>query len=307
MPVFFFVGGFSNFRSFESTLRRGEPAARFLKTRLVRLLTPTGVFIWVWLMILLGLFLAGSLTPRCLKATRILVGPLWFLLVYLFVTALTPATYRLHKWFGMSALAIAVFIAAGMDVLRFSLNLTGAGWANVVLIWLFAHQLGYFYADRTLVRARPRVYLVLALFGLVGLLGLTLSGLYPKSMVGTGFGKVSNMNPPTICIVALTLWLVGVAMYLRRAASRRLARPGPWKLAVVVNSLIMTVYLWHLTAYGAVFGVLALIGFSGSAPGTANWWLERTIWVGGSFSVLIPLVLLFGRFERPTVNPAAAN
>jgi hypothetical protein len=126
-------------------------------------------------------------------------------------------------------------------------------------------------------------------------------------MVGTGFEKVSNMNPPTICIVALTLWLVGVAMCLRRAANRWLARPGPWKLVVAVNGVIMTVYLWHLTAYGAVFGVLALVGFSGSAPGTTNWWLERTVWVGGSVSVLVPLLFLFGRFERPTSSPSVAN
>jgi len=307
MPLFFFVGGFSNSRSFESTLRRGEPVTRFLKTRLVRLLTPTGVFIWVWLMVLLGLRLAGALTPGYVKATRILAGPLWFLLVYLFVTSLTPATYRLHKRLGMPVLAMAVFVAAGMDLLRFSLRMEGAGWANVVFIWLFAHQLGYLYADGTLARARQWVYLVMALAGLAGLLVLTLSGMYPKSMVGTGFEKVSNMNPPTICIMALTFWLVGVAMYLRRAANRWLARPGPWKAVVATNSVIMTVYLWHLTAYGVVFGVLALIGFSGSAPGTANWWLERTIWVGGSALVLMPLVLLFGRFERPRLRPAAAN
>jgi hypothetical protein len=159
MPIFSFVGGFSDFRSFDNTFRRGESRARFLKNRLVRLLTPTGVFVWMWLMILLGLFLARSLGPGFLKATRILVGPLWFLLVYLLVTALTPASYRLHRRFGMSALAVAVFFAAAMDVLRFSFSLPGAGWANVVFVWLLAHQLGYFYADRTLVRARQWVTL----------------------------------------------------------------------------------------------------------------------------------------------------
>ena len=75
-------------------------------------------------------------------------------------------------------------------------------------------------------------------------------------------------------------------------------------MVVAANSVIMTVFLWHLSAYAAVFGVLSLLGFSGSAPLTANWWLERSIWVGGAALVLIPLVLLFGRFERPTLRPA---
>jgi hypothetical protein len=304
MPVFFFIGGFSNAKSFDSTLRRGESVPRFLRTRLVRLLRPTGIFIWVWLMILLGLYLAGALTPGLVKSVNLVFGPLWFLLVYLCVMALTPVTYGLHRRLGSAVLVVLGLLIAGVDVLRFAFVVPRVGWANMAFVWVFVHQLGYFYADGTFVRAPRRTHLAMALSGLAALLILTHVGSYPMSMVGTGFEKISNMTPPTVCIMALTFWLVGVAMYLRGWANRWLARPGPWKVVVAANSVIMTVFLWHLSAYAAVYGVLTLVGFSGSAPLTANWWLERSIWVGGAALVLIPLVLLFGRFERPTLRPA---
>jgi peptidoglycan/LPS O-acetylase OafA/YrhL len=303
MPVFFFVGGFSNFKSLDRTFHRGESALQFLRARLVRLLTPAGVFIWVWLMILLGLRLAGALTPGLVKSLLLVVGILWFLLVYLFITLLAPVTYRLHRRFGAAAILVIGSLAIVVDVLRFVFGMEAAGWANMVFVWVFVHQLGFFYADGTLTRARRRTHLAMALGGLAALLVLTTLGAYPKSMVSTGFERASNMSPPTVCILALTLWLAGAAMYLRGWANRWLARPGPWKVVVAANSVIMTVFLWHLSAYAAVFGVLSLLGFSGSAPLTANWWLERSIWVGGAALVLIPLVLLFGRFERPTLRP----
>jgi Acyltransferase family. len=44
MPIFFFVGGFSNLVSLEASRRRGDPDGRFVKTRVVRLLRPSLVF-----------------------------------------------------------------------------------------------------------------------------------------------------------------------------------------------------------------------------------------------------------------------
>jgi len=303
MPVFFFIGGFSNYRSLDGTLRRREPVSRFLKSRLVRLLKPTAAFVAVWLAIAAGMRLGRVLTPAHLRSTVFVFGPLWFLAVYLAVTALTPITFRLHRRFGVAALAALGFGAAGVDVLRLSLEMPMVGWANMAFVWLFVHQLGYFYADGRLARASQRAHLTLALAGLAGLLVLTNTGVYPRSMVSTGFERASNMSPPTVCILALTVWLVGAAMYLRRWVSRWLARPGLWKAVVAANSIIMTVYLWHLTAYLVVFAILALFGLAGHAPGTAGWWLERPFWLVGPGLVLALLVVMFSRFERPTLRP----
>jgi fucose 4-O-acetylase-like acetyltransferase len=302
MPVFFFIGGFSNFTSLESAIRRGVSAAGFLRTRVVRLLKPTAAFLGVWAVVLVALHFAGIVKPAHMKSTVLLFGPLWFLAVYLAIMALTPVTRGLHRRFGAVALAVLGLGAAGMDVLRFSLKVPAVGWANFVFVWVFAHQLGFFYADGTFARARRRTLLAIAVGGLAGLLLLTHTGMYPKSMVGTGFEKASNMTPPTVCILALTFWLVGAAMWLRAPVSRWLARPGPWKAVIAANSVIMTVYLWHITAYAVTFGLLALVGFAGSQPGTARWWLERPIWLFGPAVVLGILILLFSRFERPSLR-----
>lgn len=307
MPVFFFIGGFSNFTSMESTLRRGKSVASFLRSRLVRLLKPTAVFLGVWLVVLVALNLVGILKPVHVRSTVLLFGPLWFLAVYLAITALTPLMRSLHLRFGIAAIAVMVFLAAGVDVLHFAGKVPVAGWLNMAFVWLVAHQLGFFYADGTLARARRRTHLAIALGGLAALLVLTHVGAYPKSMVSTGFERGSNMSPPTICILALTCWLVGAVMYLRGWVNRWLAHPGPWKTVIAANSVIMTIYLWHITAYAAVFGLFALLKFPGSAPGSAGWWLERPIWLVGPALVLSLLIMVFSRFERPTLRPRAAH
>jgi hypothetical protein len=95
-------------------------------------------------------------------------------------------------------------------------------------------------------------------------------------------------------------------MYLRGWVNRWLASPGPWKTVIAANSVIMTIYLWHITAYAVVFGVFALVGFRGSTPGSAGWWLERPIWLVGPGLVLVLFIVMFSRFEHPTLRARAA-
>jgi fucose 4-O-acetylase-like acetyltransferase len=306
MPIFFFVGGFSNYKSFEGTQRRGESVLQFYRKRLIRLLMPTGVFVWFWIMVAIGLNLAGTFTSHHISSARVLFGPLWFLLVYLAIVVLTPVTCWLHRRYGAAVIVALGMLAVGVDATRFLLNLKDVGWANLVFIWVLVHQLGYLYADGTLTRIRRSGHLAMALSGLAVLFVLTSLAWYPKSMVSTGFEKASNMTPPTVCIVALTLWLVGVSMFARDWVSRWLTCPGPWKTVVAANSVIMTIYLWHITAYAVTFAVLTAVGFAGSPPGSVRWWFERSIWLVGPGLVLGLLLVVFSRFERPTPRPRSA-
>ncbi len=307
LPLFFFVGGFSNFTSVVNTQRRGESMSTFMRGRLVRLLKPTAIFVAIWLVVLVAVHAAGAIKPAYMRATVLLFGPLWFLVVYIILTALTPVMRILHLRFGIAVVAVITLLVVGVDVLRIALRVPEIGWANFGFVWLLAHQLGFFYADGTLTRARRGVRLMIALGGLAGVFLLTHFGSYPKSMVGTGYEPISNMTPPNVCILSLTFWLVGASMLLRGPVSRWLAKPGPWKTVVAANSMIMTVYLWHLTAYAAAYGLLSAAGFAGSPAGSGRWWLERSVWLVGPGLALALFIFLFRRFEHPTLRPRAAT
>ena len=77
MPVFFFVGGFSNFVTYDSFKRRGEPTSAFVRSRLERLLRPSLVFLGFWLVVQLALHLTkigGAAGPTLFEGTRLFRG-----------------------------------------------------------------------------------------------------------------------------------------------------------------------------------------------------------------------------------------
>jgi hypothetical protein len=76
-----------------------------------------------------------------------------------------------------------------------------------------------------------------------------------------------------------------------------------WTATVALNGMIMTIYLWHLTAMVAVIGGLMLAGGFGLGLAVASpvWWLTRPLWLGGLALLTVPFLAAFGRYERP--NP----
>ena len=231
MPLFFFVGGLANLVS----ARRGGGWAGFVAGRAARLLRPTVAFLAVWTVAAAVLGAAGVPEAALRPATRLVVQPLWFLGLYLLVVALAPAMLRLHRRFGPAVAVWLAVAAATADVAGRVADLPGLdrlGDLNFLLVWLFAHQLGFLYADGTLPGWPRRAHLAMAAGGLAALTVLTASGAWPRSMVGLPGDPVSNMNPPSLCIVALTIWLVGLAMLVRDPVTRWLHRPRPWALVV---------------------------------------------------------------------------
>lgn len=310
MPLFFFVGGFSNSVALRSVARRGEPVSHFLRARLERLGIPTLVFAGVWIAVelLLHLLDVGSDgVIRVFEISNIPFGPLWFLAVYLVVTLASPVTLRLHERFGVRVPIVLGAVAIAADSIAFGAHVEPARWINLAAVWFLVHQLGYFYGDGSLLRAGPRAWGTMAVAGLVGLIVLTNIGVYPRSMLGTDASffhlkpieQVSNMSPPTICIVALTLWQIGLTMFARAPVSRWLEHARPWRATVAANTVVMTVYLWHLTAYAVAIVLLYPLGFGHELDTSARWWLERILWELVPGAILVGLVVLFGRFEQP--------
>lgn len=299
LPLFFFVGGFSNFKTYKAQSERGTGYRAFVGLRAQRLLTPALVFVAVWAAIQTALHALDLGGASLVRGSFLPFGPLWFLLVYLAVTALTPPMLALHERLRVWIPVTLAILVAVVDLLRFWPNVPAIGWFNLALVWLFAHQLGFFYADGSLPAAGRRAHVRMAIGGTLALILLTNINVYPRSMVGTDVEAVSNMNPPTLCIVALTLWLIGAAMLLRDRVNVWLAAERPWMGVIAANSRIMTVYLWHLTAY--LLAILALypLGLGRPSDSTASWWLQRPIWILIPAVFLGALVALFGRFERP--------
>ncbi len=301
MPVMFFVGGFSNFRSFD---RHERMYLAFLRTRLTRLLAPTLVFIGIWTVVGLASQLSGADLPNIVdRAADLAALPFWFLGLYLVVVALTPAMVALHRRFGWRAAAAMAVGAGVVDIVHHGLGVPGVGVINFAFVWLLAHQLGFLYADASLLRLPRRVVAVAAVISLVVLVLLTTVGDYPVSMVGVPGEERWNTNPPSFALVALSVLIIGLELLIRsplqRLASRR--RQGIQR----VNSEVLTVFLWHVSALAIFAAVAYPLGLPKPETGTSDWWIQRPIWVVGAGAVLWVLTTLLGRFEvHPQPRPA---
>jgi len=329
MPIFFFVGGYANATAYASSRSRGESSLAFVRRRVARLLRPSLVFLGIWAVIQVAMHLANAGAPTAptlwgditlLRGVRpppqtVPFGPMWFLAFYLVVVTIAPLTVGLHKRFGWKVIWVMVAGAVAADVAGFTVDSIWR-WFNVVFVLLLPHQLGHFLADGTLDRLSRSVYWWMVGIGLAGLVLLTNPlifepfgdmrfewfpgiGYYPKSLTGVDQELVSNAYPPTLCYLLGGVWTIGAAMLVRPRLARWLDRSLPWRFTIGVNSMIMTLFLWHMTAF--LLAVLALwpLGFGREPGGTARWWLERPLWIGASGVILAGLVVMFSRFERP--------
>ncbi|HEY8018076.1 MAG TPA: acyltransferase [Actinomycetota bacterium] len=331
MPIFFFVGGFSNLVAYDATRRRGASSWTFIRGRIDRLLRPSLVFLGVWAVVMVILHLSNTGTqagPPIWGDTRLLrgvlppgatvpFGPLWFLAVYLVVVSVSPWTVALHRRFGMWVSLTMALGAAAVDVIAFGFGHPALRWANVAFILLFPHQMGHAYADGTLERWPRRAFWAMVVGGLFALFVLTNPdvfrwiggdarftwfpgiGHYPKSLLGTDVELVSNAYPPTVPFLLGGIWSIGAVMLLRERGRAWLEHPRPWKVTIYLNSIIMTLFLWHMTAYLIAILLLWPLGFGHETDSTVRWWLERSVWVLVPGAILAGLVAIFGRFERP--------
>ncbi len=298
MPLFFFVGGFVHATGVRSLQRRGGGYGDFVRARANRLLRPTLVFLLIWLAIAVVFQLTGREGQLEALVTDTAVQPLWFIGVYLALIALAPPMYALHRRFGVGITVSMLSAAVVVDVARFVLDLGGLAPLNVLFIWLAVHQLGFSYADGALGR---RAGVGFAVGGLGALTLLTVvTGWYPISMVGLPGDRFSNMNPPTLAILTQALWLIGLALLLKAPLTRWLERPRVWWYVVSANSVVMTTFLWHLSALFIAY--LVLIGFDITLPtvGSAVWWASRLPWLVLLAALCAVLVGIFRVAERPS-------
>ncbi len=307
MPVFFIVGGYSNAVSIESAQRKGLGYAGWLSARLTRLTTPLIVLLVTWTALALVMLLSGAAPDFIALVTRAALIPTWFLAIYIMAVLLAPLMYRFWRRFGFVSTAILVALAVLMDCLFFALDIRWPSWSNYFWIWLAIHSLGFAWRDGRLgSAARHLLYSALAL-GLLWL--LVFPGPYPLAMVGFPGMGISNTTPPKITLLALGLFQFGLLMAIEAPMRRALDGLRLWTLTVLVNSMIMTVYLWHITLAVLFIGLLSLAGGIGLGfePGSAEWWWTRPLWVAVLGTLLLPFALLLSPLERLSRGAGASD
>ena len=123
---------------------------------------------------------------------------------------------------------------------------------------------------------------------------------YPVSIIGLSHAQRSNTLPPTIALLALAVWQCGAMLTFEKPANRWLLRPRVWLGVVVANSMVMTFYLWNMTA--AILAAVILLP-AGIAPQfeefSGAWWLWRLAWIAACAICLVPFLFAFRWAERP--------
>lgn len=307
MPIFFLVGGFSNGVSWAANRRNNGTYAAWFTGRLQRLVNPVLPLFLIWTMI--ALFgKAFGIDPKIAKlATQLALIPVWFLSVYLIVAALVPLTHAAWTRFGIASLLVLIAGAVLVDVATYAAGIPTINFINFAFVWLAVHQLGYAWNDRFF--ANTTRALACGVGGLIALGVLVGIGPYPVAMIGVPGEDVSNSMPPTLALLALGVMQTGLLLALEPLGRRMLDNLKIWTGVVLVNGMIMTIYLWHLTAFILVMIGAWLLGGVGleASPGSGVWWLARPIWFMLYIAALLPLIAIFARYERSSSDRAQGH
>ena len=293
MPIFFFVGGFSNAASWRSAQNDPDKRRAWQATRLKRLLLPITPLILLWSIVAGVAGYMGLDVDIIQNATRAALIPVWFLAVYIMVTVVVPISTKAWERYGLFSIAFLITVAGAIDLIAFAGGVGWVRWANYAFIWLGMHQLGYWWHSGIKGKAAP----VLLLAAGLGLLYLLVGPFgYPIAMVSVPGAEVSNSRPPTFAMLAIGFTQAGLILLVDNRVAKWLQNPKPWAVVILVSQRIMTVYLWHLTALLFLVGLSLLTDGFGLRliPGSAEWWLSRPIWIVTLIMALFPLIFAFG-------------
>ncbi|MBV7244319.1 acyltransferase [Streptomyces sp. MW-W600-10] len=276
LAVFFLVGGQVAAGSWASARKRGVPYGRWVGGRLARLFRPVAAVLVVWALAAAVMLVAGVGEPTVRALAKLVWSPLWFLLVFAALTALTPLVARLHPLWPL-------VVVLHVDLVR--LGLGGPrelGWINVVAGWLVPYCLGALVARGGLRGRAGRWALLLG--GTVAAAALVRWAGYPASMVGVPGGRMSNLDPPSLAAAAFGLAQCGAALLLLGPLRRVLRRPAVWAVVAVVNLSAMTVFLWHQTAMIIVTASALLLADEPlpglhTVPDDVGWVVARLFWL----------------------------
>ena len=297
MPLFFVVGGFASLTAWRSLVRRGGGAADYVTTRVLRLAQPA-LPLFVFYVVVVGAATLIGVDPKLLGPVVLGAGsPLWFLAAYGLCQAVVPFAVHWHQRAPKRTLLVLLLGAIIVDAVRYSTGIVPIGLLNLFFVWVLIQQLGFWYADGWFDRRSWWQLVLVALASWATLFPLTIWGPYSPDML-------TNLNPPTVPLVALGLSQACVLRLLRPALTRLMSTRPARAVVFLVGSRLMTVYLWHLPIIITLAGVALLIPGASPEPGSAAWWWSRIPIYLLVLGLLFALSLLVGRWERPRETSA---
>lgn len=295
LPAFFFVGG-AVIRSSALSM----PYGKFVAKRVWRLAIPavaclvTGLCVEA---IANGLDvpackpgngpLAGFIPMYLTCPSQIWVGPLWFMMVFVPLTLLSPLLARMYKgrarWVMLGAVIALVALS---DVSLFN---RGHALPTSELGWIVPWLLGFSYADGSLQRmARKRLVVWGLVAGVVMILAIafgpwsSILGRFPRSLETVMEGIV------TIPLMVAFRERIGAW-----GASGVIAR-----LVDVVGPRMMSIYVWHQPAQAIVVAAVAAMHLSMPAHIGWVWLLEKVPWFIACFAMLRLVLWVMEPIER---------
>jgi len=292
MPLFFVVGGFASLTAWRSLVRRGGGSADYVRNRVLRLAQPA-LPLYIFYVVVIGAATALSVAPELVTlAVQGAASPLWFLAAYTLCQALVPVMAGWHERAPRATLGVLLAGAVAVDVARYTVGIDQIGLANLFFVWLFVQQLGFLYADGWFAARSWWQLVLIAIAGYAALVPLTVWGPYSDNML-------TNLNPPTLPLIALAISQACILRLLRPALARLMNTHAARAVVFFVGSRLMTIYLWHLPVILIITGLSLLIPGAAPEPGSPAWWWSRPLVCVVVLLAVFGLSFLIGRWETP--------
>lgn len=311
MPLFFVLGGFASATHLRRLRDRGMGAGDYVALRLRRLLpVPCAAAIAV-VVALTGLSLAGMSPELVATAGWRISQPLWFLGVYVLCTAFVPLALRTHERAPRTVLSVLGGAILLVDAARGVTGIEALGFANLLFVWLFVQQLGFWLADGRVPGLKHAGWAV------AGIVALMLSGASPVNLF-------EALNPPTAALALLGVVQLAAFGALRPRLRKVAAIPLTQRVSSSINGAAMTIYSWHMPVVVLLAGAVlvldpmlaggqhaGVVAGSGGAllpvPLTAEWWISRPIWLLAAGIAVAGVVAVAARLERRDGSPAGSS
>lgn len=297
MPLFFALGGFTAYTAWRSLRRRGGDSTDFVRGRVLRLARPA-LPLFIFFAVALAVATAIGVDPALLDLVATGVGsPLWFLSAFLLAQAFAPAMVRLHVAAPRATLAVLFSCAVLVDATRFVTGEVEIGLANLVFVWFFVQQLGFWYADGWFRARRPWQLVALAVMAYSLIVGIVAAGWLSPDML-------RNLNPPTVPLALLGIAQVALLTLMHRPLAALMRRRGLQRVVFLIGARAMTIYLWHLPVIVAVAGLSLLLPFPVPEPASPMWWATRPVVFVAVLALVFLVSLPLSRLEgAPTSIP----